>query len=506
MLRKMVGTGIWAVSLLFVLATTAQTVTVEVLDERTEYAGEPAVGIDSMGNALVVWGYQLLGPGELYFARYDTTEGWGPKTLIDTSAIGDRVFQYAFAINENGIALLAWTGHDGLYAMTFLPESGWEPPKVIDSGPNAYLSYAEFLELGVDSAGNGLLVWKGHVNGYTKVFSSQYTLSTATWTVPEIVVNQNSRYSMAVSANGSAVLLWRKYENGAYTILASHFIPGTGWQDPVAIDSSSNPGLHVAINDSGEAMAVFDAEEGAYAARFIPGQGWQPTEKITVDDLWEHFDAPYWLGPRVTLNSSGDAVAAWENSNYGIYANRYLAGDGWQGVVVCRESGAGGPWLPPPHIGDNGNIVVVWHPEAFDALGEVEMKCFYPAQGWLDTEGLSFFGNKGKLTNFSFAVNSSDKSVIVWDETYDIWVPPVFETYHDIFGAYGFVAEVCEGDFGGDGDVDGSDLAIFAADFGRTDCGTGATCEGDFDNDDDVDGSDLAIFAADFGRTDCPIP
>jgi hypothetical protein len=29
----------------------------------------------------------------------------------------------------------------------------------------------------------------------------------------------------------------------------------------------------------------------------------------------------------------------------------------------------------------------------------------------------------------------------------------------------------CEGDFDCDGDVDGSDLAVFAADFGRTDCG-----------------------------------
>lgn len=29
-------------------------------------------------------------------------------------------------------------------------------------------------------------------------------------------------------------------------------------------------------------------------------------------------------------------------------------------------------------------------------------------------------------------------------------------------------------------------------------------CEGDFDKDGDVDGADLAIFAADFGRTDCP--
>jgi hypothetical protein len=59
----------------------------------------------------------------------------------------------------------------------------------------------------------------------------------------------------------------------------------------------------------------------------------------------------------------------------------------------------------------------------------------------------------------------------------------------------------CPGDFDTDGDVDGSDLAVFAADFGRTDCS--GDCEGDFDGDGDVDGSDLAVFAADFGRTDC---
>ena len=67
------------------------------------------------------------------------------------------------------------------------------------------------------------------------------------------------------------------------------------------------------------------------------------------------------------------------------------------------------------------------------------------------------------------------------------------------------VAHPCEGNFDHDGNVDGSDLAIFAADFGRTDCCDPdiEPCEGDFDEDGDVDGSDLAVFAADFGRTDC---
>jgi hypothetical protein len=66
------------------------------------------------------------------------------------------------------------------------------------------------------------------------------------------------------------------------------------------------------------------------------------------------------------------------------------------------------------------------------------------------------------------------------------------------------IVELCEGDLDNDYGVDGFDLAIFAADFGLTNCGSPSTCEGDFDTDGDVDGSDLVTFAADFGRTDCP--
>jgi len=63
----------------------------------------------------------------------------------------------------------------------------------------------------------------------------------------------------------------------------------------------------------------------------------------------------------------------------------------------------------------------------------------------------------------------------------------------------------CRGDFDSDGDVDGSDLAVFAADFGRTNCDQPPPCEGNFDNDLDVDGEDMAVFSAEFGRIDCPV-
>ncbi len=63
---------------------------------------------------------------------------------------------------------------------------------------------------------------------------------------------------------------------------------------------------------------------------------------------------------------------------------------------------------------------------------------------------------------------------------------------------------ICHSDFNNDGDVDGSDLAVFATDFGQTDYVTPPPYEGDFGGNGDVNGSDLAVFAMDFGRTDCP--
>jgi predicted phosphodiesterase len=62
----------------------------------------------------------------------------------------------------------------------------------------------------------------------------------------------------------------------------------------------------------------------------------------------------------------------------------------------------------------------------------------------------------------------------------------------------------CEGDFDGDADCDGSDVAVFKADFGRsqinTPCQSGNPCNGDFSCDGDVDGTDAVLIKADFGR------
>jgi hypothetical protein len=59
----------------------------------------------------------------------------------------------------------------------------------------------------------------------------------------------------------------------------------------------------------------------------------------------------------------------------------------------------------------------------------------------------------------------------------------------------------CPGDFDHNGSSDNTDLAVFAANFGKNNCAGG--CTGDMNADGDVDGSDLKTFILKFGRTDC---
>ncbi|MCZ6680866.1 MAG: hypothetical protein O7E52_26865 [Candidatus Poribacteria bacterium] len=453
--------GVWGIGLAVLFATSVQAVTVEVLDEGISNSlalGAPTVGIDGIGNALAAWEYQFTDPGELYTARYDTTGGWGPKALLDTSAIGDRVFLSVVAVNENGIGLLAWTGQKGIYASTFLPGGSWQPPQVIASGDTPFSTFATHLQLGIDSAGNGVLVWDTELE--LQVFSSQYNFSTDTWTLPEVIGDRRfarSALSLAVSPGGNAVLLWEHWNFILWTLYASSFIAGQGWQAPeVVYTSNFGHRPHVTINDGGEAVAVWvDSvfpNTSLYAARFIPGQGWQPTEGLSVNNPNRPAD------PKVALNSSGNAIVVWRHAfDFSIAADRYIAGDGWQGVEVLKPLGTGGdPTVLRPHIDDQGNIVVLWDPTL--GAAEIEMKRFDPSQGWLDTEGLLFMGNKGPVSDVDFAINASGKSVIVWREAYDI-CDPLCGTFRDILTAYGFV--IIAGDLDRDGDVDRADRDIF---------------------------------------------
>jgi hypothetical protein len=89
--------------------------------------------------------------------------------------------------------------------------------------------------------------------------------------------------------------------------------------------------------------------------------------------------------------------------------------------------------------------------------------------------------------------------------------PSQLDTYPPLGNGIGDACD-CEGNFNCavDQDVDGSDAALFKADFGRgtilDPCTGENSCNGDFSCDGDVDGTDASLFKSDFGRSSMQNP
>ena len=169
--------------------------------------------------------------------------------------------------------------------------------------------------------------------------------------------------------------------------------------------------------------------------------------------------------------------------------------------------------LPPNCVIESAEITVRaqvwywgWYPYVQDILCS-DTNVFNYSEGYVCTLTSSTHPNSGNFYTITCTLNQEQIEWLLNDGCINFQMVTFGGTYYlDYSTLEVCCAEVpeCKGDFDLDGDVDGSDLAVFAADFGRTDCDTGDPCEGDFDKDGDVDGSDLAVFASDFGRTDCP--
>ena len=249
------------------------------------------------------------------------------------------------------------------------------------------------------------------------------------------------------------------------------------------------------------------------------------TIKGHVDDYWVSYNSPGpdpWVG-NWTEHSYGDCTGDYMKTNQWIDPGPYNIDGGTRFYNYTNGS--------PLHWNDMETYGI--HIED----GGYGLKLFYQSRGYMVSNMYNqyIYGYGGNTNGFTYAQYCAeidaghpvmihieghtmvgvgyDNSVTNLMYIHDTWD---YNTYTMVWGGsyagmkhYGVtivqleLAVVgCQSDFDGDGYVYGSDLVVFAEDFGRTDCS--GDCEGGFDPDGDVDGSDLVTFIVDFGRTNCP--
>ena len=252
----------------------------------------------------------------------------------------------------------------------------------------------------------------------------------------------------------------------------------TGWPRLTGNYVNSSPVLGD-IDGDGDIEVVVGSNDGKVYAWHHDGSdvtGWPKTTGYYVYSSPALGDIDGDGDIEVVVGSNDNKVYAWDC--FGTYDSNNIEWAMFRHDI--RRTGLYGYVLPS--IGSTG---------AQTALNEV---------GWLSEDPTN--GTVDPGTQASITVTLDTTSLDFGDYYADIIITSNDPDENPLIIPVHLTVGTCLGDFDGDGDVDGSDLAVFAHDFGRSDCS--GDCPGDFDGDLDVDGSDFSVFATDFGQTDCP--
>ena len=125
------------------------------------------------------------------------------------------------------------------------------------------------------------------------------------------------------------------------------------------VSTAGDPRL--AVDGSGNVLAVFSTGTGAWGNDFQPSDGWGDAEIIDNEP-----NQPSNVG--VALDSSGDGWASWSQAptglTYNIFGSRFTPGAGWAEAERVEQSNAGSALRPEVAASANGDTIFVWQQSA----------------------------------------------------------------------------------------------------------------------------------------------
>jgi len=187
---------------------------------------------------------------------------------------------------------------------------------------------------------------------------------------------------------GHALVTWNGKSSATSNsaIWARAFVPTSGWGGFGSIESLTGDaaGQKIAMNDEGFATVVWAQGTGTrsiQATRYSPTTGFSG---VAASVSTGSQDA---MTPAVAMDPSGNAVAAWvqsDGSHYHVWACRYLPLSGWGAPIKLDSNLTQEARNPAVAMDPSGNAVVTWHQSADLTHGPYAVcACdYWVGQGW----------------------------------------------------------------------------------------------------------------------------
>ncbi len=221
-------------------------------------------------------------------------------------------------------------------------------------------------QVAFDKQGDALAVWA--VSDGTAYGVTSYVVQVAirpaggAWHTAETISapgESSDEPSLAVDARGDAVIAWEAYNGAHFNVLATVRPAGGSWRPPVDLSSNEWPGTgrpKVAVDEAGDAIAVWSRSGGLIQAAYMPAGGsWQSANDVADGE-------GYGDQPEVAFDGKGDVLALWSgyagNKESREESSFKPAGGAWQ--VPAEATPAGVAQEPQLAYGADGEAVLVW--------------------------------------------------------------------------------------------------------------------------------------------------
>src|SRR3990172_4747758 len=239
------------------------------------------------------------------------------------------------------------------------------------------------------------------------------------WGTVELLQNRSDYGNppvVATDSAGNAIAVWHRSDPTYWWkyLWASRYVAGVGWEPPELIDTVRGNGVSgflpdIAFDPAGNAIVVHDNSGGrtvVRAQRYIAGIGWETPELIDMGSSAR--------GPRLAVDSSGNAITAWTQwtptSCCNIWASRYVAGIGW-GRPEPLEAEPGDAYLVSVAGNPSGNVIAVWSQSDGVYYNTVASR-YVPGTGWGAPELIET--TSGDVFSTAVAMDPGGNASAVW--------------------------------------------------------------------------------------------
>ena len=365
----------------------------------------------------------------------DDGRAWTPPKRLDDGNRVDALF--GVGLDANGTAMALWSENDGVLSKRQMRDGGWSSRQRIDDvvAPEE----AFWPSVAVDREGNAVGAWRQEPRIADQlgvsVWSNRYTAG-SDWhgaaRLHSLGGEDASNYQVAMDSDANAIVIWQQSsgtcdDHPCESIWGNYSTSDGDWgtAELIEYDNRGHAGEpRVAMDSDGNAIAVWHQSDGTrvsiWANRFTPSQGWESARHIGSDDQSEA------RMPDVAMDPDGNAIVVWEQSDdvrVSIWANRFTRVGGWDDAEPIETNDDGDATNPRLGMDANGHAITVWN-QFNGTTVDVWSNHYTPGNDW-GTAELIERNDDGDALRPRVAVSASGDAVAVWPQfdgfRYDLW-------------------------------------------------------------------------------------